>query len=58
LFNLSHTALDQMSDAAAHTTWTFARRRGPIPGATAARAQQAKKTQTKRLAYKGHFRAR
>jgi Zn-dependent M28 family amino/carboxypeptidase len=57
-FNLSHTALDQMSDAAAHTTWTFARQNGPIPGATAAKAVGANKSRTKRLAYKGHARLR
>jgi hypothetical protein len=26
-FNLSHTALDQMSDATAHATWTLAEAR-------------------------------
>ena len=57
-FNLSYTALDQMSDAAAHTTWTFARQRGPIPGATAATAKGKKKSRTRRLAFKGHARVR
>jgi Zn-dependent M28 family amino/carboxypeptidase len=57
-FNLNYTALDQMSDAAAHTAWTFARQRGPIPGATAAAAKGKQKSRTRRLAYRGHARVR
>jgi Zn-dependent M28 family amino/carboxypeptidase len=57
-FNLNYTALDQMSDAAAHTAWTFARQRGPIPGATAATAKGTSKSRTRRLAFKGHLRVR
>ena len=30
IFNLNHTALDQMSDAAAHAAWTLARSKSPI----------------------------
>ena len=30
IFNLNHTALDQMSDAAAHATWTLARSKTPV----------------------------
>jgi Zn-dependent M28 family amino/carboxypeptidase len=52
-FNLSHTALDQMSDAAAHATWTLARSRSLVTeGASAAKAKKGKRA--KRLKYKGH----
>ncbi len=42
-FNLSYPALDQMSDAAAHSTWTLARSRSAITDAAAAKAKQTKK---------------
>ena len=41
-FNLSYTALDQMSDAAAHATWTLARSQSPITKAQAAKASKAR----------------
>jgi Zn-dependent M28 family amino/carboxypeptidase len=67
-FNLNHTALDQMSDAAAHAAWTLARSQTPItqPQAakaskvkTAKRARKAKSNRrAKGLQYKGQFRIR
>jgi Zn-dependent M28 family amino/carboxypeptidase len=36
-FNLNHVALDQMSDAAAHATWTLARSKSELTGAKAAK---------------------
>ncbi|HYP49167.1 MAG TPA: M20/M25/M40 family metallo-hydrolase, partial [Thermoleophilaceae bacterium] len=61
-FNLNWTSLDQMSDAVAHATWTLARSRSPLVGAStaAARAKNAKKAKqarrsAKRMAYKAHF---
>jgi Zn-dependent M28 family amino/carboxypeptidase len=44
-FNLSRVALDQMSDAAAHATWTLARSKSAITQAqgTTAKASKAKK---------------
>ena len=42
-FNLNHTALDQMSDAAAHATWTLARSRSDITEAEAAKVKKGKK---------------
>ena len=51
-FNLSYTALDQMSDAAAHATWTLARSKSQV--ATASSAKKAKKSKRgKALKYKG-----
>jgi Zn-dependent M28 family amino/carboxypeptidase len=41
-FNLSHEALDQMSDAAAHATWTLARSKSALTDAKA--AKKAKKS--------------
>jgi hypothetical protein len=41
-FNLNHTALDQMSDAAAHATWTPARSQSAITDAQAAKARKGK----------------
>ena len=58
-FNLSHTALDQMSDAAAHTTWTLARSRTPIDEVSANAAKKRKLAKrTKHWKYKGPFRVR
>jgi Zn-dependent M28 family amino/carboxypeptidase len=58
-FNLSYTALDQMSDAAAHATWTLARSRSAITEANAAKAKKAKKAKrAKALKYKGPYRVR
>ena len=41
-FNLSYTALDQMSDAAAHATWTLARSRVPPPRPSRRRRRAAR----------------
>ena len=51
-FNLNHEALDQMSDAAAHATWTLAARRARSRRAAA--AKKAKKSKRgKAWKYKG-----
>ena len=47
LANLSHAALDQMSDAAAHATWTFARSKTTLGG--------EKPRRTGSLRYRGPF---
>ena len=55
-FNLSYEALDQMSDATAHATWTLGRSRSAITevGGQAAKAAKAKKAKRgKGLKYKG-----
>jgi Zn-dependent M28 family amino/carboxypeptidase len=60
-FNLSYTALDQMSDAAAHAAWTLARSKSPVTqaqGAKAAKAKTGKTRRTKSLKYQGPFRVR
>jgi Zn-dependent M28 family amino/carboxypeptidase len=54
-FNLSYTALDQMSDAAAHATWTLAESRSDVTDARAAKVKRGKKGSWK---YKGPFRLR
>jgi Zn-dependent M28 family amino/carboxypeptidase len=61
--NLSSTALDQMSDAAAHTAWTLARSKSGVTqvpkGAAAARRTKSRKVGTTRaLKYQGPFRVR
>jgi Zn-dependent M28 family amino/carboxypeptidase len=62
LFNLSHQALDEMSDAVAHSAWTLARSKSPITQAQAAKVAKAKKarkaSRTKTLKYRGQFRVR
>jgi Zn-dependent M28 family amino/carboxypeptidase len=62
LFNLSHQALDEMSDAVAHSVWTLARSKSPITQAQAGKVAKAKKARkgkrTKSLRYRGQFRAR
>jgi Zn-dependent M28 family amino/carboxypeptidase len=55
-FNLNYTALDQMSDAAAHATWTLARSRSPITEAEAAKVKKGKRT--KYWTFQGPFRVR
>ncbi len=51
-FNLNHEALDQMSDAAAHATWTLARSKSALTDATS--AKKAKKSKRgKAWKYKG-----
>jgi Zn-dependent M28 family amino/carboxypeptidase len=60
-FNLSHTALDQMSDAAAHATWTLATSRIPVAERSAKAAKKSKRKAAKRVKhwkYKGPFRVR
>jgi Zn-dependent M28 family amino/carboxypeptidase len=67
-FNLNYTALDQMSDATAHATWTLARSQSPITVSQTAKAskvktaRRARKAQanhhTKGLLYRGQFRIR
>ncbi len=64
IFNLNHTALDQMSDAATHAVWTLARSKSAVAAAMSAkrakRAQKAvKRSQRARPApYRGHLRTR
>jgi Zn-dependent M28 family amino/carboxypeptidase len=59
-FNLNYTSLDQMSDAAAHTTWTLAESRTPISevDATAAKKKSKKAKRGKAMRFKGPFRVR
>jgi Zn-dependent M28 family amino/carboxypeptidase len=57
-FNLSHVALDQMSDAAAHATWTLARSESAITDAQAAKAKGKRAKRGKYWKYKGPFRVR
>jgi Zn-dependent M28 family amino/carboxypeptidase len=54
-FNLSHTALDQMTDAVAHATWTLAESQSGIADARAAKVKRGKKGSWK---YRGPFRLR
>ncbi|MGZ8648360.1 MAG: hypothetical protein ACXW08_07005, partial [Solirubrobacteraceae bacterium] len=54
-FNLSHTSLDQMSDAAAHTTWTLARSRTPVAERTATSAAKKKSKKGRRMNRMGRF---
>jgi Zn-dependent M28 family amino/carboxypeptidase len=57
IFNLSSTALDQMSNAVAHATWTLARSNSPITD----EAESAKRKKGKRVKYwkyQGPFRVR
>ncbi len=62
ILNLSYPALDQMSDAAAHTAWTLARSKSAVTKAQGAKASKAKKSRTvgrtKALKYQGPFRVR
>ena len=55
-FNLNHTALDQMSDAAAHTTWTLATSKRLVSDLSGQSARKAKRT--KHWKFKGPFRVR
>ncbi len=55
-FNLNYTALDQMSDAAAHAGWTLARSRSPVTEAEAAKVKKGKRV--KHWKYQGPFRVR
>ncbi len=57
-FNLSYTALDQMSDAAAHATWTLARSESPITAPQGGKKHENVMKATKRVKYKGPFRIR
>ena len=61
--NLSNTALDQMSDAAAHAAWTLAESSSGVTQAQAATAATAKTSsrkvgRTRALKYQGPFRVR
>ena len=56
-FNLSYTALDQMSDAAAHATWTLARSRSPITEAEPA-TTKSRKGARRHWKFQGPFRVR
>ena len=53
LFNLSHTALDQMSDAAAHATWTLARSTSPVTSTAAAKRLAKRMKRGKALTHRG-----
>ena len=55
-FNLNYTALDQMSDAAAHTTWTLATSRRDVTELSGHSARKAKRV--KHWRFKGPFRVR
>ena len=58
-FNLNHTSLDQMSDAAAHVAWTLARSRTPVDELSAVSAQKRKAgKRVKYWQYRGPFRVR
>jgi Zn-dependent M28 family amino/carboxypeptidase len=58
-FNLSYQALTEMSDAAAHATWTLARSKSAVTQAQAAKkAKKAKTRRTKSLKFQGPFRVR
>jgi Zn-dependent M28 family amino/carboxypeptidase len=56
-FNLSYTALDQMADAAAHSTWTLAESRSePAEAKASKKGKRGKRGKAWR--YKGPFRVR
>jgi hypothetical protein len=58
-FNLNYTALDQMSDAAAHATWTLARSQSAVTDAQAAKVRKGKRAKRgKAWKYHGPFRVR
>ena len=58
-FNLSYTAVDQMSDAAADVAWTLARSRTPISEVSANAGKKGKRgNKGKYWKYKGPFRVR
>jgi Zn-dependent M28 family amino/carboxypeptidase len=57
-FNLSYTALDQMSDAAAHATWTLASSRTPVTELTGKAARKVKKAKRKHWKFNGPYRVR
>jgi Zn-dependent M28 family amino/carboxypeptidase len=54
-FNQSYTSLDQLSDAAAHTTWTLARSRTPVAERTATSAAKKKSKKSRRMNRMGRF---
>ena len=56
-FNLSHTSLDQLADAAAHATWTLARSKTPVAersAKSAAKKKSKRMNRMKRFKHKGH----
>jgi Zn-dependent M28 family amino/carboxypeptidase len=58
-FNLNHTALDQMSDAAAHAAWTLAQSRKAVTELSAKATKKSKRAKRgKHWKYKGPFRVR
>ena len=57
-FNLSYTSLDQMSDAAAHATWTLARSKTPISEVSSNASRKSKRGKAKYWTYNGPFRVR
>ncbi len=57
-FNLSNTALDQMSDATAHATWTLAKSKSPITTAASGKKLANSKKRGKGWRYDGRFRVR
>ena len=58
LFNLSNKALNQMSDAAAHATYTLARSRTPVTVAQGSEIRDRQGKRTRALAFEGPFRVR
>jgi Zn-dependent M28 family amino/carboxypeptidase len=58
LFNLSNTALNQMSDAAAHSTWTLAQSRSPVTVEQGSSRADRRGKRTRGLAFEGPFRVR
>jgi Zn-dependent M28 family amino/carboxypeptidase len=58
LFNLSNQALNQMSDAAAHATFTLAQSRSPVTVEQGSSLKDKRGKKTRRLAFQGPFRVR
>ena len=57
--NLNNTALNDMSDAAAHAAWTLAQSKSRVTKEQAAAAKKSRKVgRTRALKYKGPFRVR
>ena len=56
-FNLNNTALDQMSDAAAHAGWTLARSKTPVTTAQSGKPKRSAK-RGKAWKFDGPFRTR
>ena len=56
-FNLNNTALDQMSDAAAHASWTLAQSKSPVTTAQSGKLKRSGK-RGKAWRFEGPFRVR